>query len=480
MQKLNKDKLKAFVDDQWDKVLLPKVSEYITIPNQSPLYDSAWNTNGHMDAAVQLIVDWVKAQPVEGLQLEVVRLEGRTPLLFIEVPASSSVANKEDTLLMYGHLDKQPPLTDQWDEGLHPYKPVLKDGKLYGRGGADDGYAAFSAITALHALQLQGVPHPRTVILVEACEESGSFDLPAYILHLKERIKIPSLIICLDSGCGNYEQFWLTTSLRGLIAGTLTVDILTQAQHSGATSGIAASSFRIMRMLLNRIEDVETGNIHYKDLHGEIPPERLEQTKLTASVLGTSVYEEIPFVQGARAVTDDVYELLLNKTWRPTLSVIGAGGIPPLETAGNVLRPSTSLKLSIRLPPTVDAKAVLPGLKDLLEKDVPYGAKATWSGDKAAKGWNSPPLSSWLSASVHEASESFFNKPPCFLGEGGSIPFMGMLGELYPQAQFVITGILGPKSNAHGPNEFLHVDMVKKVTACIACIVADHAHNLLA
>jgi acetylornithine deacetylase/succinyl-diaminopimelate desuccinylase-like protein len=361
-----------------------------------------------------------------------------------------------------------------WSEGLGPWLPVMREGKLYGRGGADDGYALFASLTAILALAEQQAPHARCVVLIEACEESGSFDLPAYVEALKGRIGDPSLVVCLDSGCGNYQQLWLTTSLRGLAAGLLTVEVLEHGVHSGAASGIVPSSFRIARALVSRLEDEATGVVADPAFQAPIPDHRIAQARLAAQILGDTVYGEMPFVAGMKPVTDDVVELLLNRAWRPELAVIGAAGLPAPGQAGNVLRPRTALKLSLRLPPTVDAAAAAARLKTLLETDPPYGAHVRFDPDTPGSGWEAPPLAPWLEAALDRASHATFAAPAVMIGEGGSIPFMGMLGEAFPQAQFVITGVLGPQSNAHGPDEFLHVEFAKRLTAAIALLLEAH------
>jgi len=460
------------VEKLWDSQIVPQLIEYIKIPNKSPMFDAEWEKHGYMDQAVALMEQWARAQPIPGMQLEVVRLPGRTPLIFIDIPASGD-ASGEDCVLLYGHLDKQPEMTG-WAEHLGPWKPVLEGDKLYGRGGADDGYAIFGSLAAILALQKAGTPHARCVVLIEACEESGSYDLPYYVDHLAGRIGKPSLVVCLDSGCANYDQLWLTTSLRGLAGGNLTVKVLQEGVHSGDASGVVASSFRILRSLLSRLEDQASGRILPQDLYVEIPPQRLEQAKQAVKTLGTTVYDKFPFVEGMRPMSEDLAELVLNRTWRPALSVTGLDGMPPLTSAGNVLRPYTAVKLSLRLPPTLDAAIAGKVLKELLEKDPPYGAHITFEVEKASAGWNAPQLSPWLETSVAAASQDFFGQPPAYMGEGGTIPFMGMLGEKFPGAQFLITGVLGPGSNAHGPNEFLHIPMGKRVSACVARVVADH------
>jgi acetylornithine deacetylase/succinyl-diaminopimelate desuccinylase-like protein len=463
-------RITRFVSDLWDAEIVPQLMDYIRIPNKSPMFDKDWVAHGYMDAAVKLMETWARTKlpSLPGATLEVVRLDGRTPLIYIEVPGQN-----DDTVVLYGHLDKQPEMTG-WAEGLGPWTPLLKGDKLYGRGGADDGYAIFGSLAALLALQEQGIPHARCVILIEACEESGSYDLPYYVDHLAPRIGNPSLVVCLDSGCGNYEQLWLTTSLRGLTGGELTVQVLEEGVHSGDASGVVPSSFRILRDLLSRLEDPETGRIKPKELYAEIPQQRIDQAKAASAVLGKEIYEKFPFVEGMHPVTDDLAELVLNRTWRPQLAVTGVDGMPPLESAGNVLRPKTSVKLSLRVPPTLDGSKAGDFVKQLLEKDPPYGAKVTFKLEKDGGGWNAPQLSPWLEKTVAEASEHYFGKPAAYMGEGGSIPFMGMLGSKFPQAQFLITGVLGPHSNAHGPNEFLHIPTGKKVSMVVADVVARH------
>jgi acetylornithine deacetylase/succinyl-diaminopimelate desuccinylase-like protein len=425
-----------------------------------------------MDQAVDQLAAWAKAQPIDGMKLDIVRLAGRTPLIFMDIPGTAKSAT-DDCVLLYGHLDKQPEMTG-WASHLGPWKPVIEGDRLYGRGGADDGYSLFGSLAAVMALKEQGLPHARCVVMIEACEESGSYDLPYYVDHLAARIGKPSLVVCLDSGCGNYDQLWLTTSLRGLTGGNLTVKVLEEGVHSGDASGVVASSFRILRQVLSRLEDEITGRIKPQELHVEIPAQRLEQAKRTAQVLGDAVFSKFPFVNGMRPVDTDPAELVLNRTWRPALAVTGIGGMPPLDSAGNVLRPFTAVKLSLRLPPTLDGDSAGALVKRLLERDPPYGCKVEFALEKATSGWNAPALAPWLEASIDAASREFFGPPPAYNGEGGSIPFMGMLGEKFPGAQFLITGVLGPHSNAHGPNEFLHIPTGKRVSMCVAKVIADH------
>ena len=460
-----------FVSALWDREIVPRLIEYIRIPCKSPHFDAAWEANGHIEQAVQLATDWCKRQPVPGMTVEIVRLPGRTPLLFLEIPGDAP-----GTVLLYGHLDKQPEMSG-WREGLGPWQPVIEAGKLYGRGGADDGYAVFASLAAVMALRAQGIAHARCVAMIECCEESGSYDLPYYLEALAGRVGKVDLVIGLDSGCGNYEQLWFTTSLRGIAAGTLRVDVLTEGVHSGDASGVVPSSFRIARVLLDRIEDARTGRILPPEFHCPIPQERLEQARAVGAMLGAEVVRKYPFAGQTRAMVDDATEAVLNRTWRPFLSVVGANGLPPIANAGNVLRPYTELKLSLRIPPLVDGAQATRDLKRILEADPPYGARVTFQADQGASGWNAPASAPWLLEASHTASQAVFGKPAAMVGEGGTIPFMGMLGKHFPQAQFLITGVLGPHSNAHGPNEFLHIAYAKRLSACVAMVLAAHANH---
>ena len=463
--------ISAYVDRVWTDEIVPALHDYIAIPNVSALYDPQWRAHGHMDRAVELIRAWCATRSVAGLTVDVHELPGRTPVILMQIPAFGSGAD-DDTVLLYGHLDKQPEMTG-WRDDLGPWKPVLEGDRLYGRGGADDGYAAFASVLAIEAAQTAGITHTRCVVLIEASEESGSPDLPAYLEALAHEIGTPSLVLCLDSGCLDYERWWVTTSLRGLAAGTLRVEILTEGVHSGEASGVVPSSFRICRELLDRIEDSFDGRMLLPELNVEIPPDRRHQAAETAADF--PIGGHFPFVPGAEPMVADPTEQLLSRTWHPSLSVTGVDGIPPVESAGNVLRPHTSLHLSVRLPPTCDHEAALAALHAALTNDPPYGAHVTFDDGQSGPGWNAPAFAPWLQTALDEASTATFGTASRAFGEGGSIPFMGMLGEIFPDAQFVITGCLGPGANAHGPNEYLHLPTARRVTSCLVTVLEAHA-----
>jgi len=468
------DSVRSYIDTRWDHDLAGRLSDYIRIPAKSPAFDPDWAAHGDLDRVVAEARAWALAQPIRALAVDIVSLPGRTPCVFFDAPATA--AGGDRTILFYGHLDKQPEMTG-WRAGLGPWQPVIENGRLYGRGAADDGYAIYAALTAIAALDAGGVPRPRCVGLIETCEESSSYDLPAYLEALSPRMGEVGLMVALDSGCGDYERMWMTTSLRGTIGGVLTVDVLSEGVHSGNASGIVPSSFRILRLLLDRIEDARSGQLPDPAFNAPIPTQRIEQAQRAGAALGEQVWRQFPFARRgedtrAEPMTRDPTQAILNRTWRPTLSVVGAAGLPLPEQAGNVLRPTTSLKLSVRLPPTVDAQRAFDRLRTLLLSEPPYGARVHFEGDWVAGGWNAPATAPWLEQALQQASRAAFGQEPVWMGEGGTIPFIAMLGRKFPAVQFVVTGVLGPESNAHGPNEFLDLAYAGKLTRVIAQIVA--------
>lgn len=463
--------LRARVDSMWDESILPKLQDYIRIPSKSPHFDSHWESAGHMDKAIELMADWCRQCALPGMTVQVRRIPQRTPLLYVDIPGEIA-----DTVLLYGHLDKQPEFTG-WAPGLSPWEPVIRDGRLYGRGGADDGYALFGSLAAILALKEQGVALARCVLLIEASEESGSIDLPAHLESLGDALGEPSLVICLDAECGDYQRLWCTTSLRGNLTGRLEVRMLTEGVHSGMGTGIAATPFRVVQQLLARLEDPLTGDVRPAEFQAEVPGDRRLQIQRAAAVLGEEVASKLPWAPGVRPISADPAQLITNYTWRASLAVTGADGLPPVANAGNVLLPGLALKLSMRLPPTCNAARAAQAMRKLLEQDPPYGAQVRFEVDPPTDGWNAPSFAPWLERSIARASLEVFGREAMHAGCGGTIPFMAMLGERFPGTQFFITGVLGPHSNAHGPNEFLDLAYVRKLTAAVSLVLSDHARR---
>eukprot|EP00004_Rigifila_ramosa_P013340 TRINITY_DN2943_c0_g1_i1.p1 TRINITY_DN2943_c0_g1~~TRINITY_DN2943_c0_g1_i1.p1 ORF type:complete len:496 (+),score=89.82 TRINITY_DN2943_c0_g1_i1:1-1488(+) len=466
-----------FIGNFWNSSVQETFFQYLEIPLQSPSFDPAWETNGYMDTAADLLVGWLQSQGINGLQAEVVKEPGYSPLIFCEIPASRGASG---TVLMYGHADKQPPMTDAWSPGKGPYTPVIEDMHLYARGSADDGYALFGAISAVLAARAQSMPHARIVLLVEFDEESGSSHFPFYLDLLEDRIGTPDLVICLDSGAGNFEQMFVTTSLRGLVAANLRVDVLESSVHSGTGGGIIADTFRNVRLVMDRIEDVETGELLIPEFYCPIPEERVAEAATYASVIGTAVYTQFPFVDGVAPITNDVNTLVLNRSWRPSVAITGVDGFPAIQSASNVIRPYSTLRISIRLPPLVNSAVAAAALVDAVATVKPRDGKVTLTIASTANGWNAPQTAPWLETAMDNASRAVFgsNKGVVYAGEGGSIPFMSMLGSKFPNAQFFITGLIGPGTNAHAGDESLNLQYLPSLLASISSVLVDHAARL--
>jgi len=455
---------------QFETDVLPALSRYATIPCLSPAFDADWEEHGYLNAAMTHYSDWAQARTFKNHTVTVRELPGRTPVLVITIDATAPTTG---TVLLYGHLDKQPPL-GAWSEGLDPYQPVRRGNRIFARGVADDGYAMFSALLAIEELERTGVPHSRCVVLIEASEESGSPDLEPHLDVLGAELGNVELMICLDSGAHSYDRLWVTTSLRGVLNVDVTVDVLERGQHSGSASGVVPSSMRIMRQLLDRIEDSATGEILISELQPQIPMSHVTAASHVAEAFGDVAGQEQPIVPGLELMGADAAERILRRSWYPTLSIVGAQGLPDSSIAGNVLRPSTTLTLSLRLPPSCDPVAAEQAVVRTLTSNVPSNARVSVTA-VAASGWVAPELAPWLRTALEEGSTLAFGNEVAYAGEGGSIPFLAALGQRFPSVQFVATGVLGPDSNAHGIDEMLDLDCAVAVTNAISHVLSAHA-----
>jgi len=453
----------------WEDDAVPALIRYGKIPSLSPAFDSDWERDGHLTSAAHLLADWCRGRKVAGATVEVLESSGRTPLLLFDAPATGGASG---TVLVYGHLDKQPPL-GEWRPGLGPFSPAREGVRLYGRGMGDDGYSVFAACLAVELLDTQGVPRPRVAVLMEASEESGSPDLPGYIDELAPRLGRPELVVCLDSGCLTYDRLWVTTSLRGNLVATLRVQVLTEGVHSGDAGGIVPTSFRLLRRLLDRVEDPKTGEILLPELHADVPG--FDGSEAVGPWEAAGYFPAVP---GLAFAGDSEAERLVRRAWKPALAVTGIDGVPSVRDGGNVLRPFTTAKISLRLPPTVDAEHAASALTSALTADPPEGASVSLQMEAPASGWASPSLDDWVAEALRRASLEVFGRPPGALGEGGTIPFLAMLGERWPGVPLVATGVLGPGSNAHGPNEFLHLPMAEAVTVATARLLEAAASRV--
>ena len=464
--------LLAASEEYWESEALPVLSEYVRIPCLSPEFDAGWRERGEIARAAELLADWARARRIEGLEVEVVTAGDLTPVILCEAPATPGAADRAPTLL-YGHLDKQPPL-GAWRSGLGAFEPVREGDHLFGRGTADDGYSIFAALGAIETLERTGLDHGRCVVIIEASEESGSPHLRAYLDELDHRLGPggPGLVVCLDSGCLSYDRLWTTTSLRGIVAATIRVDVLSEGVHSGSAGGVVPSSFRVLRQLLSRIEDERTGEIRLPELLAEVPARRRREAEELVDTLGDRALEAFPTVPGLCLEGSGPLERVLRRSWSPSLAFVGIDGVPAVQDGGNVLRPFTACKIAMRLPPSADAGRAVDRLREVLLGDPPEGARVTVEVT-GERGFDAPPAAGWLERAIEDASRAYFGGPSGKLGEGGTIPFLSTLLERFPEAQFLVTGVLGEGSNAHGPNEMLHLPTAKRLTASVAHVLSQ-------
>ena len=461
----------------WERHSLPALQTFVSRKSLSPGFDPDWQENGILSLVCREAAEFGKQFFPKG-DFEVLEEKGRSPCLFFSIPgAGGSPRDTSRTVFFYGHLDKQPP-ANGWSEGLGPWEPVIRDGRLYGRGSADDGYSVYAALTVIRSLEELGIPHPRCVGLIETREETGSDDLPYFLEKIRGRCGRPALVCVLDSGAGNYEQLWLTSSLRGACFGTLRVRILNSGMHSGTASAVVPSSFDIVRILLDRVQDPVSGTFKDPVFSVDIPAYRLQEIQETAKVTGQDFFRNFPWSSNSdgghsHPRFQKPSEAMLAQCWFPSLSVTGAAGLPDLGNAGNMLRAETALRLSVRIPPSLSPSIALQSLKKSLTEDPPFNADVRFENSEALPGWDAPKESLWFRQACNESSLAMWGKPVMHIGEGGSIPILALFQSQFPEAQFAVTGVLGPGSNAHGANESLQLDYVKKFMTCIGHLVAS-------
>jgi len=459
-------------DEIWEQSILPSLSDFIEIKALSPLFEPDWANLGELDATIEIFCKWLDEQGISGMSYETHRIDDLSPVLLVTIEGTGP-----GEVIFYSHLDKQPSKPELWSEGLHPLRAVRRDPWLYGRGSVDDGYGGYLCATSIRLLQEAGEPHPRCTMIIETCEESGSFDLPPYLEELTDQLGNPDMVVVMDSGGPDYDHVWMTEALRGLVSGTLSVKVSHEGIHSGNSGGSIPSSFRIQRILLDRVEDSATGRVLIPEMHADIPQEVRDKAVALRDIVGNSIWEQFPTVDSLRQASESTEDMIVAMNWEPTLSIIGADGMPSVQVAGNVLRTNTDLKLSFRIPPGVDSEAAIACAKKILEEDPPYGAEVTFTPDSSADGFHAPPLSGTVSDAIHDASMELTGLPPLATWTGGTIPFMAMMQGKYPEAMFLCTGSSGPGNNAHGPDEKLHIPSSKRLTVALSATVSAICGN---
>jgi acetylornithine deacetylase/succinyl-diaminopimelate desuccinylase-like protein len=394
----NAEATAAYVEKWWADWYVKGLCEFIEIPNLSPMFDAEFYTNGTTQAAAKHVDDYINKLEIKGITKHSFTPEGKPPMYVYVVEANGNDKN----VMCYGHLDKQPWMMP-WREGLGPTKAVIEGDFLYGRGGADDGYAPFSCALAIKNLQVQGLPHPRFALVLETEEESGSPNLLELLALSKEAIGTPDIMFCMDSGAFNWDQLWMTSSLRGIICLDVQIDCAHGGYHSGEVGGIVPETMRIMRHLLDRIDDSKTG-MCCEALNCEIPERFKTEAKFMAELSGPEMYKKYHVCEGVDCMHEEgIDQMYLNNTWRANMAITGAAGLPAIQTAGNVCRPSTSMRLSIRLPPKVNPDDAYAAVTKLLTTDVPYNAKVICTSQGKGQGWCMGELSPWLTEGIMKA-----------------------------------------------------------------------------
>ena len=465
--------LKQTIDKIWDTRALPALMDFIRIPCKSTAFDPHWESNGYLNQACTFISAWVKQQLPQA-SCEIIQEPGKTPCLWLDVPAYH--AQTDNTVAFYGHLDKQPEASG-WSEGLGPWTPVIRDGKLFGRGCSDDGYSVFLMISALVSLREQGLGHPHCVGIFETQEESGSIDLPHYLTALKERFNHPISLFVLDNQCCDYQRLWLNTSLRGVISAVLRVKTLHHNVHSGTYSGILPDAFAIAQHLLSRIHEPLSGRVLLDSFHTQIPENRKKQLLQAAKLLEASTSYYPPLLDGVQTKTTSVFDSIYNSTWEPALTVTAIDGLANLNQAANVVPKEIALKLSIRIPPNIDLARAIQDLEKTVTQNVPFHASVTLEDIRQGSGWT-PPLTAQNQETerlLNTCSQSVFHEDVAFSATGGSISIIPEFEKCLPGTSIMLLGVLGPGSNAHGPDESLNIEYVKKLTNVLSLYLKDVA-----
>lgn len=465
---------REFVDKHWDSWFCEGLKDFINVPNLTPMVDSEFLSNGLIEQAAECLDTWVKKLDIKGITRKEVRMgESICPLYIYVVDGEV-----DKTVMMYGHLDKQPYNAAKWSEGLHPTKAVVKDGWLYGRGGADDGYAPFLALLAVKNAQMQGAKIPRIALVLETEEESGSPSLTKLLETARPIIGNPAYCICLDSGAFDYKRLWLTSSLRGICVVDVNIQAGAQGYHSGETGGIIPETARVARVLMDRVDDSNTGKVLIPELQTEIPTWAKEEAKYIANLSGDRMYKKYNFTPGVEAMgQENLPEMYLNNTWRANASITGADGFPPIKSAGNVVRSKTSYRISMRLPPNCKPVQAVKGMHRALSKETPYNCQIELEGNHTGSGWCMKEQAPWFDKALKDIGTEFYGEKPGSYGMGGSIPFLSELEIMFPSTNILALGIIGEKSNAHGPDEGMNLDYTKRLLCCVSHLLTTIAAN---
>lgn len=458
----------------WTGEHLAALSAFVAIPSVSPAFDSAWERSGALAAAVDLVADWFTDRTaLPGVRAHRLRINGRTPLLIVDIPAfdPDQADGPHRTVLAYGHLDVQP-AGGGWTV-TDPFRPVVRESRLYGRGAGDDKYVPLAVVAALEALRAANQAHPQVILLLETSEESSSVDLPAHLAAHGGLLGQPDLIVCLDTFVPDTSRLWHSTSMRGIVVADLSVAVAREGLHSGLVGGVVPSSFRLLRALLDRIENSSTGACLLPSLHADVPAGHCDALRRQAE-RSRPPASGLPLLPGVRPLSGDPLAQLLAQSWEPSVAYVGMDGMPATGAAGSVLRASTTVRLSIRLPPTVRAIDAVAALRATLEADPPAGATVRLDVHGAEDGWSTT-VPEGLGVLLDEAGVAGYGARAAECGGGATIPPLGILARRFPEAAIVPLGLVTPSCNPHGPDEHIDLDSAERLTIALATLLASHA-----
>ena len=470
---MDKKSFEKYIEKMFTYNMIPNLMNFIRIPNLSPAYDYEWNTNGLLLKAANLIIAYAKSLEIKNAQINLIQDKGYSPLIFIEIPASRPNDNR--TVLLYAHFDKQPHGTG-WDDDKGPTKPVIQNGRLYGRGSADDGYASFSMLTAIKACQEHNCPLPRICLIFEGAEESTDEHLTYYFNKLLPIIGENVIaFIPLDSGCADYDRLWITNSLRGVCDYEINIQTLDNNISFGPeASGRIAENLFILRKAIDAVMDTSTGDVKIEEFYvKDIPEEIQEEMDKEIEIVGEQFFKEIPLYEGVKPLKTDIKEAMINNRWKPTCSILGIDNCPKIEDNGFGVKKSITVKMSMRLPPGIDSHAALEALKKVVKENIYFDAKVKFLSAEVADGWKLTNFSEKTKNVLNKASKEYFGNELVFKGMGGSIPFITYFQTKYPNADVICTGILGADCFEHGPNENLHLEACKKMILVLCYFLSE-------
>lgn len=447
-----------YVNEQMSSALTT-LAELVAIPSVS--WDSFDPAEGVRCA--QAVKDYAaQLEFFESIEILTASLPSGTEQGRPAVLARRPARNGAPTVLLYAHSDVQPP-GDSQEWQTDPFVATRIGDRIFGRGAADDKAGIVSHVESIRALlKLQPDTNLGFVLFVEGEEEAGSPSFEAFLETYKEQLKA-DVIIVADSTNYTAETPALTVSLRGNVTINVTVRTLDHALHSGMFGGAVPDAFLAFNSVISSCY-AEDGSCVIPGIQGydmKTPPYTEAQVRAESGVL-----ENVQLIGRGT---------ILNRLWNePTLTVTGMD-IPPVSEASNTLLPSVRARLSLRIPPNVDATVAAENIIQFLHEHVPFGAELTCDDVNVGQGYQV--ADDEASEQVREAMALAWSAKVVDIGVGGSIPFIASFAEAFPAASVLVTGVEDPDSRAHSPNESLHVGAFEKAIVAQTLFLSSMASS---